>query len=112
MMYRSKTKYALLGVVAAFLAACSTPENQLEQVERSAEELYMIAYDEATKGDIKKASPLFDEVERQHPYSKWATQAQLMSAWALYESNNYDAAINALDRFIELNPADESIDYA
>ena len=112
MFNKSIKKWVLLGVLTAVLNACSTPENQLEQVERSAEELYMIAYDEATQGQIDKASPLFDEVERQHPYSKWATQAQLMSAWALYESNNYDAAIGALDRFIELNPAHESIDYA
>ena len=35
-----------------------------------------------------------------------------MSAWALYQSNNYIAAIGALDRFIELNPAHEDIDYA
>ena len=112
MFNRSINQWAFIGFAAVVLTACSTPENQLEQVERSAEELYMIAYDEATKGEINKASPLFDEVERQHPYSKWATQAQLMSAWALYESNNYPAAISALDRFIELNPANESIDYA
>ena len=112
MFTRSINQWAFIGLAAVALAACSTPENQLEQVERSAEELYMIAYDEATTGEIDKASPLFDEVERQHPYSKWATQAQLMSAWALYESNNYPAAISALERFIELNPANESIDYA
>ena len=88
MFNRSINQWAFIGLAAVVLTACSTPENQLEQVERSAEELYMIAYDEATKGEINKASPLFDEVERQHPYSKWATQAQLMSAWALYESNN------------------------
>lgn len=112
MFNKTITKWACLGVACAFMTACSSTENQLEQVERSAEDLYMIAYNEATTGEIDKASPLFDEVERQHPYSKWATQAQLMSAWALYESNNYDAAINAIDRFIELNPAHESIDYA
>jgi outer membrane protein assembly factor BamD len=35
-----------------------------------------------------------------------------MSAWALYQDNNFDAAIVALDRFIELNPAHENVDYA
>ena len=93
-------------------SACSSTDDQLVQVELPAEDLYMIAYNEATNGNITKASPLFDEVERQHPYSKWATKAQLMSAWALYESNTYTAAISALDRFIELNPAHEDIDYA
>ena len=93
------------------LAACSTPDSNV-QIERSAEELYNIALNTATGGDISEASAQFDEVERQHPYSKWATRSQLMSAWALYQSNNYPAAIPALDRFIELNPAHENVDYA
>ena len=50
------------------------------------------------------ASDLFDEVERQHPYSQWATRAQLMSAYAHYEATRYDDAIVALDRFIQLPP--------
>ena len=93
------------------LGACSQ-NDEIIQVERSPEELYTIAYKEATNGNINQASPLFDEVERQHPYSKWATQAQLMSAWALYQSNSYDAAILALNRFIQLNPAHPDLDYA
>lgn len=101
-----------LGIMMMVAVACSSTDDPLVQVERSAEDLYTIAYTEATTGDITKASPLFDEVERQHPYSKWATKAQLMSAWSLYEANSYDAAINALDRFVELNPAHEDIDYA
>ncbi|MCE2516855.1 MAG: outer membrane protein assembly factor BamD [Alphaproteobacteria bacterium] len=93
------------------LGACAA-DDSLVQIERSAEELYNIAMDEATTGEIKLAPEKFDEVERQHPYSKWATRAQLMSAWALYQSNNYAAAIPALDRCIELNPAHEDVDYA
>ena len=31
---------------------------------------------------------------------------------SLYQANNYDAAVLALDRFIELNPAHENVDYA
>jgi len=94
------------------VASCSSGDDIPVQIERSAEDLYNEAMNEATNGTIEKASPLFDEVERQHPYSKWATRAQLMSAWALYESNQYPTAISALDRFIELNPAHEDIDYA
>jgi outer membrane protein assembly factor BamD len=32
-------------------------------------------------GDYVTAAKLFDEVERQHPYSSWARRAQLMSAF-------------------------------
>jgi len=101
------------GMALLVLAACSSNEAAPPvEIETSAEELYNAAMDEVMNGAIENASPLFDEVERQHPYSRWATKAQLMSAWALYQSNQYPAAIAALDRFIELNPAHENIDYA
>jgi outer membrane protein assembly factor BamD len=100
-------------IVASILIVAGCSNNEPEaQIERSAEELYNIALDTATTGDISDASAQFDEVERQHPYSKWATRSQLLSAWSLYQDNKYDAAIVALNRFIELNPAHENIDYA
>jgi outer membrane protein assembly factor BamD len=55
---------------------------------------------------------MFDEVERQHPYSSWATQAQLMSAYAHYVNNEYDDAIIGLDHFIDLHPGHRSAPYA
>ena len=33
---------------------------------------------------MSEAAKLFDEVERQHPYSVWARRAQLMSAFNYY----------------------------
>src|SRR5260370_40543148 len=59
-----------------------------------------------------KAAKSFDEVERQHPYSVWATKAQLMSAYALYEAAKYDEAIVAADRFIQLHPGHRDVAYA
>ena len=102
---------AAVFLAAVFLAGCSSTDNNLQQEEKSAAELY----NDASMKLKTARSPgvtLFDEVERQHPYSELATKSQLMSAWALYQSNNYVAAIGALDRFIELNPAHENIDYA
>ncbi len=108
-----KNRFALTAIVLSLglLSACAS-QDPLVQIERSPEDLYNIALNEATNGDVGQASELFDEVERQHPYSKWATQAQLMSAWSLYQSNDYEAAIGALQRFIDLNPAHEDVDYA
>ncbi|MGE5766034.1 MAG: outer membrane protein assembly factor BamD, partial [Bacteroidota bacterium] len=63
-------------------------------------------------GDYEEAARLFDEVERQHPYSEWAAKAQLMAAYAYYQENSYDEAINALDRFIELHPGSPDAPYA
>ena len=104
-------RLAAIALVAA-LAACSSTDDDPEYVERPVEELYNDAYNAALAGEFKEAAPLFDEVERQHPYSVWATQAQLMSAYALYQSNDYDDAVAALDRFIQLNPGNPNVDYA
>ena len=60
----------------------------------------------------KKAAPKFEEVERQHPYSALAVRSQIMAAWSFYEGNDYDRATAALNRFIELNPASEFVEYA
>ena len=59
-----------------------------------------------------KAAQDFDEVDRQHPYSVWATKAQLMAAYALYEDGKYDESIIAADRFIQLHPGHRDVAYA
>jgi len=100
---------ALSAALAAGLGACS--EKKPEYVERPVEELYNEAMDLIDNNEYYKAAQLFDEVDRQHPYSVWATKAQLMSAYALYERNKYDDAIVALDRFIQLHPGNKNIAY-
>ena len=113
-MHHQMVRSVLLFGIAclAMLTACSSGDDELVQIERPVEEIYNEALDLALAGDQADAASLFDEVERQHPYSEWATQAQLMAAWSLYESNNYPAALAALNRFIDLNPAHPDIDYA
>lgn len=95
------------------LWSCSLFEEEEPQyVERPVEDLYNTAMDSLLVGNYFDAARLFDEVERQHPYSTWAAKAQLMSAFAYYQSNRYDEAINALDRFIQLHPGNKDIAYA
>src|SRR5262245_51059870 len=92
------------------MSACGSDEP--EYVERPAEELYNIGYNYLGEGENNKAAQAFDEVERQHPYSDWATRAQLMSAYAHYLEYQYDDSIIALDRFIDLHPGHKDIAYA
>jgi outer membrane protein assembly factor BamD len=101
------------GVVATalVLAGCSGSGDE-EYVERPVEELYNQAQDLLEAGDERQAGQAFEEVERQHPYSEWATRAQLMSAYAYYEANSYDEAVSAAERFIELHPGYEDVPYA
>ena len=94
------------------LAACSSDEELGALPDTPVETLYNSGLDALVSGNGEQAVRFFDEVERQHPYSKWATRSQLMSAYAFYLGNRYDEAIAGLDRFIELHPGNEDIAYA
>ena len=100
-----------LPLSALLLAACES-DDELVFEERPVEVLYNQGFNAMIAGDYQESAQLFDEVERQHPYSQWASKAQLMAAFAHYQRNSYDDAINALDRFIELHPGNKDIEYA
>lgn len=99
-------------LVAAMLSACSSTSDETEYVETPVEQLYNSAHNAMLAGEYNEATKKFDEVERQHPYSVWATKAQLMAAYAHYENEKYDEAVIALDRFIQLHPSNKDVPYA
>ncbi|WP_207458288.1 outer membrane protein assembly factor BamD [Azospirillum sp. SYSU D00513] len=99
-------------LLASALAGCSSTPEAPAYVERPAEQIYKEADAAMKDGRYRVAAQLFDEVERQHPYSEWATKAQLMAAYAHYEDLKYDDAILALDRFIQLHPGNPDVAYA
>lgn len=96
---------------ALMLAACGGGDKD-NYVDRPVETLYNTAMDDLQAGKYERAAKGFDEVERQHPYSLWATKAQLMSAYSQYEAGNYDESILSLDRFIQLHPGHPDVAYA
>jgi len=100
--------------LAASLAGCgwfgSKDEEQF--TDQPVEVLYNRALDDLGRQEYKLAAKEFEEVDRQHPYSVWATKAQIMAAFTYYQSNKYDDAIIALDRFIQLHPGHRDIPYA
>jgi outer membrane protein assembly factor BamD len=104
-------RFALCLALLGTLSACAS-ETPIPPAEKTVEELYTDANDLMSAKDYKEAARQFQEVERQHPYSVWATRAQLMSAFAEYQDMDYDAAISSLDQYIQLHPSNESIPYA
>ncbi len=106
----SKLRFVLALLLSlGFVSACSStpkPENQ------SAEELYNEAHDYLNDTSYKKAAETFEQVELEHPYSKWATKSKLMAAYAYYRDKKYDDALLALDRFIKFHPGNKDIAYA
>jgi outer membrane protein assembly factor BamD len=112
-------RHALAGAALAFaalgLGACSwfgSSSKDDMYVEQPVDQLYNRALDALGHQDYKAAAKGFEEVDRQHPYSVWATKAEIMVAFTYYESNKYDDAIIALDRFIQLHPGHRDIPYA
>lgn len=94
------------------LAACASKPNDTGYVERPVETLYNNAMDQLFAGKYQNAAKTFDEVDQQHPYSVWATKAQIMNAYALYENKNYNASVVAAERFIQLHPGNPDTAYA
>ncbi len=99
-------------LAAGLLLAACAGSNKDNYVEKPVEDLYNTAMDQLADQYYDKAAKSFDEVERQHPYSVWATKAQLMSAYSLYQAGKYDESIVAADRFIQLHPGHRDIAYA
>ena len=90
----------------------SDRRERLAYVERPAENIYNEGMDQMERNDLGKARLLFQEVERQHPFSKWARRAMLMTAYANYLSADYEEAVSTAQRFISLHPGNESTPYA
>lgn len=111
-----RTKFVHFACIAAFLllsgCAGKKVEDEAKNEVRPVETMYQEAAQSLDAGHNLEAAKLFDEVEREHPYSTWATRAQLMAAYAHYKALHYDDASLALDRFIQLHPGDPEVDYA
>lgn len=104
--------FPTLLLAAGLMSGCAVGVEKKVYVEEPVEDLYNSAIDLMLEGKFRTSTTKFDEVERQHPYSVWATKAQLMAAYAYYQANRYDEGIVALDRFIQLHPANKDISYA
>jgi len=81
-------------------------------VARDVETLYAEAKSRLDRGNATLAAALFDEVERQHPYSPWARRAQLMSSFSYYVARDYNKAIASAQRFLSIHPGNKDAPYA
>ena len=109
------TAFLSLFVVLFAVTACGSDDKSLDskfEPDTPVETLYNQAASELDQKNYERAFALFNEVERQHPYSQWATRAQLMAAYAAYQAQDYNESLLALDQYIRLHPGHKDIDYA
>jgi outer membrane protein assembly factor BamD len=105
---------ALIAACSLTVAGCARNRSKgdLPYVARDVGTLYTAARQRLDDGNYKLAGALFDEVERQHPYSIWARRAQLMSAFSYYLDRDYTKSIQSAQRFIAVHPGNRDAAYA
>lgn len=107
---------AAAAVSLVALAGCAGKNAQkradTNYVARDVNTLYNAGKDRLDRGQYKLAAALFDEVERQHPYSPWARRAQLMSAFSYYAAKDYTESIQSAQRFLAIHPGNKDAPYA
>lgn len=103
-----------LALLAGGLAACggNRAREAVQFVDEPVAQLYNRGAQMLDQRRWADALAAFEEVERQHPYSSWARRSMLMEAYAHYQANQYDDAIENAQRFLSLHPGNESAPYA
>ena len=116
---RSMSRPLAIGLVAGLslgLAGCASGgakgKADTSYVARDVDTLYNAAKTRLDRRQYKQAAVLFDEVERQHPYSPWARRAQLMSAFSYYLSGSYPESVQSSQRFLSIHPGNKDAPYA
>src|SRR3982751_6662840 len=115
-MLKVSRSVTLLSAAAAVLSLAAYAHGgkkpDTAYVARDVSSLYSAAKRTMDNGDYEQAAKLFDEVERQHPYSVWARRAQLMSAFNYYLAKKYNDAISSAQRFVTIHPGNAEAPYA
>jgi outer membrane protein assembly factor BamD len=111
---------ALVAIAAAVLplSACGTlglgrnNRGDTRYVARDVNTLYNAGFQRLQQRNYAQAALIFDEVERQHPYSVWARRAQLMSAFSYYAAGDHTKSIDSARRFLSIHPGNRDAPYA
>lgn len=110
----------IVGLTIGLLAGCSwmnsDKDEKKEAEDRTRNYTEKDFYDniqrDLTARDWTKAIANLDALEARYPFGTYADQAQLELIYARYQSQDFEAATAAAERFIRLHPRHPSVDYA
>ena len=113
---KSKKKNIIFLILSFLMFSCGIKERLQEKpiityVEKPPELLWQDANRYLSRGNYTEAATAFEEIDKQHPYSKLAKKSKMMAAYMYYLNKDYPSSIFSLDRFINLHPADKNIPY-
>jgi outer membrane protein assembly factor BamD len=103
--------------VALLVSGCQSNGDDLdlsmlvENIE-PADVLYNQGLANLNEGRLSEAARKFEAVDRQHPYSEFARRSLVMGAFTQYRLGNYQEAINAGRRYVQLYPTSDDAAYA
>lgn len=111
-MNKPLLKIAVLLVLSLSLHACSALKDKDKTRGWSANKIYQEAKSNLHNGNYEEAIELYETLEARYPLGRFAQQAQLETAYAYYKFDEHDSALDAIDRYIRMNPRAANTDYA
>ena len=109
-MFKKLVLITVVGLsVGTAFSGCSSSSK--EDMLGDVNSLYNQGLDSLMAQEFAASVHTFEELERQHPFSGWATRAQMMMAYAQFRQQKYGESIATIDRFIRLHPGHENLPY-
>ncbi|OPX54768.1 Beta-barrel assembly machine subunit BamD [Oceanospirillum multiglobuliferum] len=109
------TKASLLGIAClssfVLLSGCAK-DRTAEDLAKAERTLYIEAQDSLKGDNYIRGLELLQTLETKYPLGRFSEQAQLEQIYAQFQSQDYETARIAAERFIRLNPRHQHVDYA
>ncbi|MCA9602615.1 MAG: outer membrane protein assembly factor BamD [Polyangiales bacterium] len=106
------TRLVLLVCAAASLGCGGSQRARTGKYAEDAQIAYEEAMDSFRDEDCLEAGPLFRDVRRKYPYSRFASLAELRSADCLFIDGKYSEAVQAYRQFVRNRPSHSEVPYA
>lgn len=108
---RSLKSLSVIALVAFALTACSGSKNNRDIEQGTEQSLSSTAQAYLQDGDYAQAIRYLEAVNQRYPDTVYSEQAHLNLIYAYYKKREFDAALTAADRYIQLHPTSQHLDY-
>lgn len=105
-MIKNLTKFITVFLLILAIFSCAKKEET-----PTGENTYIKAKKLLDDKNYSEAAKEFEKIDDDFPFSKWAVQAQNMSAYAYYKNKDYADVIRVVDDFVRINPSNPTLPY-
>jgi outer membrane assembly lipoprotein YfiO len=107
-----KKAYVAIVLMSTVIITGCVNKKEATLKDKPATELLAGYQDAVSAGSYDKALEHLREIEAQYPFSNYAQQAMLNTAYVHYKQKEHERAVAAADRFIFNYPTSDNVDYA